>query len=348
MAVTETKVTETFVNGQKDLFVRQDVPLEVRRKNVLDSWVRIKNSHSIPKSEIVLTEERIERAFDQYEHGLSHGEPARKAAFLIQSRSSLEFPYGDITGFLPALSTEKYGINPEVRHKIFFGLPPFEVTQYLKKDNSGDEKIIGSIISVPLSIDDMRNVQRCEVSQMKKMRAVVGYTQPLIVDAVRFAKEKLGVDSFGLGETMASMTAYGRIVEAEVPDSMVGTGHAGTTYLINSTITSAAEQGGIDLGKVLVGIIGCGSIGSAVSLNLDPRVNQIMLSDIDKVRAENLKNEITSKRPEVEVVIAESNEELAQKSRLIVGAGSNLTPILTRRDIVPGTIIVDDSQPPRH
>ena len=59
-----------------------------------------------------------------------------------------------------------------------------------------------------------------------------------------------------------------------------------------------------------------------------------------------MRNKVKAKYPDAEVIVAEDNETLCRQSRFIIGAASNFAPLDLRAAIQPGTIWVDDSQPP--
>jgi len=305
----------------------------------MKKWQSIRSDlQGVSSEALEITADRISNAFTAYKEGKDGGD----VAFFIQPRGSYKDPktlYGDIGDYLPALKN----VGPEVRHELFYRLPPFQVAEYTYSYDGKQGK--GSVVCVPLSVDRMMGAYEAGKNDSDRRRRVGLYSQPIIIDTARFAQDKLGIRSVGLGETMAAMTHYGSDIEKRLPRIKVTTGHAGTTWLIDKTILEAASMGGVNLQEEVVGIIGCGSIGRAAALNLDGRVGGYVLCDINPTTAKKLKEILEEKFNGIKVDIAENAEDLCAKTRFIIGAASNLEPILTRDIIQPGTIIIDDSQP---
>lgn len=334
------EISKELPSQQAESVSSRHFPMYDRERNSA-LWDKIKEDYgpTIPQDDLQITEERIRRAWDVYEYGLPPSEQKRAVGFCIQPRSSptLNSFFGDISNHFPALGY----IPPELRHRVFNGLPPFETAIYRYTGNGSE--LTGSVICAPLSIDGMARVA-FEHGGMGAM--IKDYARPRIIDMARFAQERLGINFIGLGETMAAMTKYGKLIEETVPEIKVTTGHAYTTYLLEYTAREAAERSGVDLGQEMVGIIGCGSIGESVALKLDSEVKGFVLADKQPEKAIALGNKIKAKYPNAKVIIAEDNETLCRQSRFIIGAASNFAPLDLRAAIQLGTIWVDDSQPP--
>lgn len=307
---------------------------------ILGEWGRLKQSalkEGASEAEVRITEDRINSALVRF---LESSEKKRseggKFAFLIQPRDSMESNFGDIGDYLPALEH----VGPQEKYKFFFSLPPFEVVPY-----ELDGQRFGSVICVPLSVDALAQIEKREGNSASRMREVAKYALPIIGQAVRFARDRLGVEYLGLGEMMAKMTRYGKEIEDKFKGVKITTGHAGTTWLIEQTLLKAAELGGIDLRSQGVGIIGCGSIGTAAAVRLaEGNVNSFVLFDLNPSSASRLKGQLESLGKSVK--IADSAGKICEGTKIIVSAVSSTSPVLRRDDIRPGTIIVDDSQPP--
>lgn len=297
-------------------------------------WYEIKERNRIqmPHEALVTTQQRLEQAYEHYENGLPPGEE-RQGAFFIQSRDSLGFNFGDVGSHLPALEY----VSPQERELLVATLPPIELATV----ELGNPDTLGSIVNVPLTIEGLMEHSKKGMGAMVK-----GYARPRITDAARFAYENLGVKAIGLGETMAAMSKYGQTIEQEVPGLYVTTGHGYTTYLLEETAREAARQAGIALEDERVGIIGCGSIGRAMALKLaSENVRQFVLSDIDMRVAKALQATLQEQHENIDVIIANSNKEACENSLFLIGAASSHRPILNG-EIQPGTIFIDDSQPP--
>lgn len=329
----------TIIEGERSQIDSETMFSSGDMRNSLDLWKRLKDEikrrNGSPNiiNDLWITEERIERAWDMYRNGLPPGESERNVAFSIQSRDSFGVNFGDIESYLPALGHTTEALK-HIFHKT---LPPLEMAKYeYEKDG---KKMTGSLICTPLSIDEMTRI----ASEFGP-KGIRNYARPRILDTARFA-QRLGINLIGLGETMAAMTDHGKVIEKNV-HILVTTGHAYTTYLLEHTAREAAIRAGVDLKKQMVGIIGCGSIGEAISLKFDSEVKGFVLSDKDLKRAVALMNKLKSKYTDIDVVIAESNEDLCKRTDFIIGSASNHVPLDLDRYIQKGTIFTDDSQPP--
>jgi predicted amino acid dehydrogenase len=307
---------------------------------ILGEWEKLRRSalrEGASEYEVEITETRINSALNRFLGSSKEGESeGGKFAFLIQPRDWEESNFGDIGDYLPAL---KY-VEPQEKYEFFLGLPPFEVVPYRL-----DGQRFGSVICVPLSVDVLAQIEKRGGNSTSRMRKVAEYALPIIGQAVRFARDRLGVKYLGLGEMMAKMTGYGKEIEKEFEGVEITTGHAGTTWLIEQTLLRAAELGGIDLRSQSVGIIGCGSIGTAAAVRLaEGNVNSFVLFDLNPSSVSRLKGQLEGLGKSVE--IADSAGGVCGETKIIISAVSSISPVLKRNNIRPGTIIVDDSQPP--
>jgi predicted amino acid dehydrogenase len=177
-----------------------------------------------------------------------------------------------------------------------------------------------------------------------------------IVEALEIARG-IGARTVSLTGLLPSATDYGRAVERAVAGRsdlpVVTTGHATTVSAVVLTIERALREGGRDLARESVAILGVGSIGyTALRLMLRclPHPRRILLCDVfgkkawlDQVARE-VVDDLGFRGP---VAVAAPGRELPpqiHESGLIVGA-TNVADILSVRAVKPGTVIVDDSAP---
>jgi hypothetical protein len=177
----------------------------------------------------------------------------------------------------------------------------------------------------------------------------------VITEALEIAK-RLGAHTASLTGLLPSATNYGRdlakmIVGGDLPQ--ITTGHATTAATVVLAIRRILEEGGRDLARERVGVLGLGSIGVTtlrLMLACLPHPAAITLCDVYSKR-----NFLAMIRRELvhdlgfrgTVCILESQAEVPSafyEATLIIGA-TNVPDILDMARMQPGTLIVDDSAP---
>ncbi len=178
----------------------------------------------------------------------------------------------------------------------------------------------------------------------------------LIVDALEVA-QRIGARTVSLTGLLPSATDYGRAVQRAVAGRsdlpVVTTGHATTVSAVVLTVESALREGGRDLARESVAMLGVGSIGYAtlrLMLRCLPHPRRILLCDVFGKRAwlDQVAGEIVDDLGfKGSVAVAAPGRELPpgiHASGLIIGA-TNVADILDVSAMKPGTVIVDDSAP---
>src|SRR3990167_2489467 len=130
-------------------------------------------------------------------------------------------------------------------------LPPSEHCRITGLRTSEGDQITGSIVDAILTAKTLETLGS---------KRSLPYARAQAIRAAQFAKDKLGVQIVGLGETLAANTHHGKVVDDEVVHTT--TGHGYTTYLIKATAEQAATLAHLDLSRSTISIIGAaGSIG---------------------------------------------------------------------------------------
>lgn len=245
----------------------------------------------------------------------------------------------DSTRCIPFLDP-KYGMVEGDVERLWNSMPPFKVGEVRGMLNG--KPINCAIISVPITPKALD-----ECGRASKRR---DYARPRIVDAAELAK-KMGARIIGLGETLAALTNHGRSLEQNIQDVKFTTGHAFTVAFMNKITEQAAKTLEIDLKRSQVTIIGAnGSIGSAmIEMLLEQGVGGLNLHDtaIMKSALRSTREKILSRCSRVKVT--GGNEELREAcrgSRIMLIASSAPEPFIKGEYLDPGTIVINDAQPP--
>lgn len=248
----------------------------------------------------------------------------------------------DSSRFFPILDP-KYRIPEKDVEVLWNALPPFRTGEISGIANG--KQINCAIISVPLT---PQSLEDCSSSATKR----ADYARPRILQAASFAK-KMGAKFIGLGETLASLTRHGKILQSQFPEIKVTTGHAFTTHFMTEWTQYAAKAAGIKLEDSQITIIGAGgSIGKAMTeILLDQGVERLNLHDKENMRGvlEEKQEEISERYPNKKIKITAENDNLKEAcvgSRIVLVAASAPTPFIKAEHLDKGTFIINDSQPP--
>lgn len=295
---------------------------------------------------------RVNQAFrDFYVPG--EGMDIANCAFLVHTRRN-KGPDADVTGnvfkqlddssrCLPILDPY-YGMKEEDVELLWNSLPPFRVGEVRGVLNG--KKIKCVIISVPITpqaLEDCTNAT-----------ARVNYARSRISEASGLAR-KMGAEFLGLGETLASLTRHGEVLQEQFHGIKFTTGHAFTTYFMNEWVKFVAEKSEIRLEDSQVTIIGAnGSIGSAMTeMLLEQGVGKLRLHDNDNMigalrkRAEAIIRKHPDLNGKIGVTGGNGNlKEACRGSKIVLVAASAPKPFIKSEHLDPGTFIINDSQPP--
>lgn len=254
-------------------------------------------------------------------------------AFIIHPRDM-----SDVLLQFPELSNLA-GINPERVIKNFKQLEPFVVCNFLGLRGLGDQagkQLPGFLVCAPFMPFGPKEISS-ELEPAKQK----------VIDAARFAKEEFGVKIVGLGEFTAFLTHSGRDIEKRIPGLYATTGHAYTTYLIGETLSEAARKVDADLRKSTLAIVGAaGSIGLTCAQMFKDRVRKLITITHHAETSERL--------GELNGALGENNDRVfrtgdfraLKEADFIICATTTPEPIIHAGHLKPGTIIIDDSQPP--
>lgn len=174
------------------------------------------------------------------------------------------------------------------------------------------------------------------------------------IDAIKMAK-KLGARTVSLAGSIPSATDYGRdILSAKKFKKnfpTITTGHDITVISIVMSIKRILEESQRDIGSESVGFLGVGSIGkSSLQLMLKclPHPREIILCDVYKksTHMSEFKQYLVNQLGfQGNIRILESKPDVPAEfygASLVVGT-SNIPEILDVNNLMPGTMIVDDS-----
>jgi hypothetical protein len=161
----------------------------------------------------------------------------------------------------------------------------------------------------------------------------------------------LGARRVGLTGLLSAATGHGRTAPDAIA-GMVTTGHASTVACIVLAIEAVLEETGRSLAGEQLAILGVGSIGSATVESIllrAARPQRLLLCDVEARRstveqlAERLQRRGLAGPIEIVTSAGLAHADV-YRATLIVGATS-LPGILDVDQLVPGTIVIDDSHP---
>lgn len=249
----------------------------------------------------------------------------KKFGFLVHARS-----HRDLIRKFPLL---KY-LPRRVVDFIAIALPPITVSKVTGLKDKQGQDIPGYIIGITMTA---RQMIEDRDKALKK-----------IVQACKYA-EKKGVGIIGLGALTASFSKGGLDILPHLKTMGVTTGRAYTTKTVTDYVKTCVEQFGYTKDNVRLAIVGAGgSVGSSCAKLLATwGIKQMLFIDLPK-RAEHLKKSIHHIKSIYPMTQIETSHAISDiKGWDIIIAATNAPEALLRdEDISPGTIIVDDAQPP--
>ena len=323
--------------------------LQSNKETVLNTLEDIrKDFPHIPINIFEDSESKILIAFAEFEASPEKLLGQANSAFLIHSRryEDCDPELDDAGRCFPVLS-QKYGVPDALVDKIWNLLPPFRVGKIAGTMPNGAE-IDCALISVPLTTTRLYNA--------KSFTERTKYGIEKASEAVDLAR-KLGAQTIGLGETLASLTIHGKELrkaypKEQFPELEFVTGHTFTTYYIRRWAEEAASMKGLELKDATVTILGAnGSIGTAMmELLAEKGVKKLILHDQEgKEKAIEKKAGAFPQLDGKTEITHGGNKNLkaaCENADIIVSGVAEKRPIIKVEDIKPGTIFIDDSQPP--
>ncbi|MDP2637962.1 MAG: hypothetical protein Q8P26_02795 [Candidatus Levybacteria bacterium] len=247
----------------------------------------------------------------------------------------------DSSRCLPILDP-KYGMQEEDVELLWNSMPPFRVGEV--NGISDGKEIKCAIISVPITPKGLEG----NSSHTSRMN----YARPRISQATELA-QKMGAKTVGLGETLAALTNHGLSLQKNIKDLEVVTGHAFTVAFMNEITKQTAQDLKEDLRNLKITIVGAyGSIGSAMTeILLREGARRLSLHDkedrIGSLEARRMK--ILENYPDAQIGVTGGNSSLrdaCRESRIVEVAASAPEPFIKGEHVDPGTIVINDSQPP--
>lgn len=306
----------------------------------------------VPQDVWAKSSDIIDRAFEEFSALEEVRGMAATSAFLVHTRrnrvNSAETDdesrqLDDSARCLPILDPQ-YGIKEKEVELLWNSLPPFKVGEVNGVLNGKEIKC--AIISVPIT---PYGLESCDSATKR-----TNYTRPRISQAAILA-EKMGAKIIGLGETLASLTMHGKKLQEQFPERKVTTGHAFTAHFMNEWTKLAAREQGTEIAKSCVTIIGAnGAIGSAITkVLLEEGVGELRLHDNENMtgalrkKAEEIEKENPSLTKKIKVTGGNQKlKEACQGSKIVLVAASTSGPFIKSEHLDPGTIVINDSQPP--
>lgn len=277
----------------------------------------------------VVTQEAVDRtirtvhlAFDRWEN--PELAPRAEWAFMIPGRLTRADPRYDDELYepFPAFAADRWAAQ-----LILAGLPPFIVDRY------GIDHADGVAIYTPVLLDMLTDLPADHVMHVLTRN---------VTSSIQFAAS-LGVQTAGLAATLPSLTQFGHAVRVEGVTTT--TGHAGTTCIVRDIAQSLIATGEIEAERTPWGLLGCGSIGTAIAHGLADRYPgwPVLLADDKTERALRVERELRALGVEATV---HPTRELLANCELVVSAVT--TPV--DLDSLPSEpfvtrVVIDDSQP---
>jgi predicted amino acid dehydrogenase len=338
--VIQESLSSRLVNGVENRGINRGAVFSILEKY----------REKIPPNVWATSLDKIDRAFEEFKASREQLKGQATSAFFVHTRrdmngsSNIDNSFellDDSAKYLPILAF-KYGIPDRDVEKLLNSLPPLKIGEI--KGIIGNKKINCAIISVPITPKSLDNCSR----QSEKLN----YARPRISQAAELA-DRMGANIIGLGETLASLTHHGTVLQKEFPDKSITTGHAFTTYFMKEWTKFVAEKAGLDLKKSPITIIGAnGSIGFAITqMLLLEGASKLRLHDKeDAIGAMHAKSEEIHKMfPDVEIKITGGDDNLKEAckgSRIVLVAASAPKPFIKAEHLDRGTFVINDSQPP--
>jgi predicted amino acid dehydrogenase len=246
-------------------------------------------------------------------------------AFIVHSRDRSDLPRKfPILKFFPNF----------IFDLITLKAPPFIVSRVTGLQDKNNQDIEGIVIGIPMT-----------AHQLLEHRALASKK---VLQASKLAKSK-GANFIGLGAMTASLTRGGRDVIDNIKDICVTTGRTYTTKNVSEYVDYCIEKFNLDKNKVKIAIVGAaGGIGSGTAIVLARKgYKNFLLIDLER-KLEHLKKRIEVIEKHALDLSIEISHQISRvsESHIIIAATSAPEVVLMSYDISPGTIIINDAQPP--
>lgn len=265
---------------------------------------------SVIQRDLDVSLRNTDASFDLFE-GRAYPPAAGSFAFVVPSRiSRLSDEYwGEATAFLPILRHT----DPSTRQWTVVGTCPWVIDRYRTAQDGSQ----GVMLMAPVFADMAYDVSGLSV-RYRLIRDVVEAT-------VRFAVERFGAHTVGLGAVLPRLTNYGKSVM--VPGVRTTTGHAGTVWLAMETVRSVRQRWDA-AGSARVGILGAGAIGLAMPAALlkEDAGTTVSLFDVDRRRLAIAASRLAASYGDGRVQVARSCRDLLAGGGLIISAVTGTVP----------------------
>jgi len=240
---------------------------------------------------------------------------------LRMGRSSRRYT-SELAHFLPVLDY----LEPELGQVLGSSLPPFAASY-----TNGRDGTRGAVWCTQIYPDMM--------SDLGGLRGAISVGREIVNEVVARASQRTSIKALGLGASLPSITKFGLAIDTDLPTT---TGHGCTVALMIQTILDRVEA--LD-GEQSIGILGLGSIGSAVASTLAQR------QDVRRLRVFDTKHRLVDEFvrshqfTSVDIEPAESLADLLAHSTVVASAITSTVDLDEIGSDLAGLVIIDDSQP---
>lgn len=325
MAISKAEVENTF---SQESYERVDnswqEKLSATERTIVDAAYLSKEDPRLKETLV-----RVRKAyFDYYSLSDAQDTIPGSFAFIVHPRDPVE---QDIARQFPAMRPDL--MDEEQITPIFQSLPPFILGEYNGLKDVYGKPLSGYVLSAPITVKGSFN---------NTLEGLTNAKDKTIATA-QFAREKLGVEIVGLGETLGTLSKFGTTIESKVDDVKATTGHAYTVYLVGETLMQGAKAVGMNTEDATLAVVGAGgAIGASAARLLENHVGRVILIDkaqqIQRVQkmAEEMENPNVTVTNALDAIVA---------ADLVISATNDPEPFIKSEFVTPGTVIVDDSQP---
>lgn len=215
--------------------------------------------------------------------------------------------------------------------QVFTWFPPFNVSKITGIRSLRGREIEGYFIYCTLLPEQMINMDQ-------------GFVLKRILEGGRIAQD-LGAKILGLGAYAANVGRRGTLVEKNLKIPVT----TGTSYTIATALEATLKTGeevGIDLKQAKIAIIGAtGTIGTVISQVLANKISNLILVARNRDKLNTLSNFLRKVNKKIKIKIVDNIKTAVENVDIIFVSTTTPTALIQVRDLKPGTIICDISQP---
>jgi predicted amino acid dehydrogenase len=282
----------------------------------------------------------LNRTFDYYEGKVSPGING-SFAFVVPSRlQRSRRDYGsEMFQHLPIMAH----VDKATAQLALVGTCPWIVDVY-GRDPNGRQ---GAMIFAPVFHDMSTDI--VTPSGRPDRLGAISVSFGIVEDAVRFARDRLGVEVAGLGATLPLVVFMARDIlkrQFAVPGVTPTTGHAGTVWLLGEVVRRAIADHDLSSYEH-VAVVGAGNVGSASAEYLLETgiAGKVALCDVDSGRARRVGKGLVDRYGHNKVEVVDSVTEILKRRGVIVSAVTRPIRIDASVEDMSESVIIDDSQP---